>query len=360
MTGSYWYPAIPGGTLTTDDITFLTQVLNGGGGLLMASPSVPTQLETLDPTFMANYLHATRTGSEAKRWFHGQLGNPIGGDLHYTTKNGVIWDEITPTLEPTAGGAAAFTITQFGSGDYGTCGVTYEGSYRTVFLSFAIEFLADNLSGNGYAPKDSLINRCLGFFYGDISCGADGDGDGTNDCLDNCLTTSNPTQDNSDGDARGDACDNCINVDNANQINSDADSYGDACDNCPAITNEAQADEDTDGAGDVCDNCLGLANAGQADADGDDIGDVCCCLVRVGDANSQGGDEPTIGDVSVLIDAKFIAGICDGNMGCLQEADVNQSGGVNPVCDDVTIGDISILIDYLFITGSSLGLPDCL
>jgi hypothetical protein len=89
-------------------------------------------------------------------------------------------------------------------------------------------------------------------------------------------------------------------------------------------------------------------------------GVIPCCVGRVGDVNNAGGDEPTIGDVSVMIDAKFIAGTCDGVIECLTEADVNQSGGTAPTCDDITIGDISILIDYLFITGSSIGLPDCL
>ncbi len=92
----------------------------------------------------------------------------------------------------------------------------------------------------------------------------------------------------------------------------------------------------------------------------DDIGVLGCCSERVGDANGLAGDEPTVGDVSVLIDAKFITGACNGTITCLTESDINQSGGSNPTCDDVTIGDISILIDYLFITGSSLGLPDCL
>jgi len=85
-----------------------------------------------------------------------------------------------------------------------------------------------------------------------------------------------------------------------------------------------------------------------------------CCEGRVGDANGSGEDEPTISDVSVLIDAKFISGSCEGVLGCLTEADINQSGGLAPDCGDITISDISVLIDYLFITGSSLGLPECL
>jgi len=85
-----------------------------------------------------------------------------------------------------------------------------------------------------------------------------------------------------------------------------------------------------------------------------------CCSCRVGDANGLGGDEPTLGDVSVMIDAKFILGYCDGIIACLGEADINQSGGADPTCGDITVADISILLDYLFITGPSLGLPDCL
>lgn len=88
---------------------------------------------------------------------------------------------------------------------------------------------------------------------------------------------------------------------------------------------------------------------------------LTCCTGRVGDANDQSGDEPTISDISVLIDAKFISGTCDGKITCLAEADVNQSGGTDPACGDITISDISILIDYLFITGPETAtLLECL
>jgi len=50
---------------------------------------------------------------------------------------------------------------------------------------------------------------------------------------------------------------------------------------------------------------------------------------------------------------------CDA-IPCIGEADINQSGGASPTCDDLSIGDIAILIDYLFITGPSIGLPECL
>jgi len=124
----------------------------------------------------------------------------------------------------------------------------------------------------------------------------------------------------------------------------ESDVIGDCNDGDPTI-NPGEIDIPNDGIDQDCDG---------SDATGS------CCSLRVGDANSNGDDEPTIGDISVLIDAKFIAGDCTGIITCFPEADINQSGGLNPDCDDISIGDISVLIDYLFITGPALGLPNCL
>jgi len=74
-----------------------------------------------------------------------------------------------------------------------------------------------------------------------------------------------------------------------------------------------------------------------------------CCVDRTGDVNNSGNDEPTIGDISALINVLFIAGTCEGYIACYPEADVNQSGGYGPTCEDLTIGDISYLIEYLFL-----------
>jgi hypothetical protein len=96
--------------------------------------------------------------------------------------------------------------------------------------------------------------------------------------------------------------------------------------------------------------------------------DACACANRVGDVNGAGGDEPTIGDVAVMIDAKFISTsvACYTRnaeyslIACLAEADINQSGGKTPSCEDISIGDIAILIDYLFISQDPNLLVDCL
>jgi subtilisin family serine protease len=81
---------------------------------------------------------------------------------------------------------------------------------------------------------------------------------------------------------------------------------------------------------------------------------IGCCLGKVGDVNQSGGDEPTISDVSALIDHLFIT---RSSLGCIEEADVNQSGGVKPLNADLTIGDIARLIDHLFV--NRMPLLDC-
>jgi C1A family cysteine protease/PKD repeat protein len=78
---------------------------------------------------------------------------------------------------------------------------------------------------------------------------------------------------------------------------------------------------------------------------------IGCCEGRVGDVDRIGGDEPTLGDVMIMVDHLFVTG---NLLGCVEEADINQSGGATPTYSDLTLGDIMVLVDYLFISGTPL------
>ena len=173
MTGAYYPPLYLGGTLTAADVTFMKELLNNGGNLLLASYTAPAGLNVLDSAFMADYLHANLTGSTniGSRIYAGDSSHVVSGGLWYQPRNEAAWNKVTPTLAPANGGQAVFTITSSGSGNYGTSGVVYDGVYRTAFFSFAVELLADNYAG--IAPKDSLIMRTMRFFARGSATGVD-------------------------------------------------------------------------------------------------------------------------------------------------------------------------------------------
>ena len=139
-------------------------------------------------------------------------------------------------------------------------------------------------------------------------------------------------------------------------IDADDDGYGDPEDFGhfevgPSCEEFASANQDD------CDETSNLIYPGAPETDDDQIDQDCdgydatCCVGIVGDVNGDGTTEPTIGDISKLIDHLFGSQL---PLGCLTEADANQSGGRYPTETDITIGDISTLIDHLFINEQPL------
>ena len=92
------------------------------------------------------------------------------------------------------------------------------------------------LQALAYARETSLPNSSA-IITDSSETTIDFDSDGTNDIIDNCLTTPNPNQNDADGDGVGDACDSCPSTGNQDQADTDSDRIGDACDNCPSDNN---------------------------------------------------------------------------------------------------------------------------
>jgi hypothetical protein len=171
--------------------------------------------------------------------------------------------------------------------------------------------------------------------------GADTDGDGVANGLDNCPEDDNPTQSNVDGDPTGDACDDDIDGDGVPN-DGDGDGLvgvtpcsgaGGSCDdNCLDVANPMQTDTNGDGIGDACqqedadddgtddwrDNCVGASNPSQADLDGDGRGDACDDDVDgdgVDDASDNCRRVPNADQANANPDVDEELGIADGERG---------------------------------------------
>jgi hypothetical protein len=212
--------------------------------------------------------------------------------------------------------------------------------------------------GNGYMtnpsdPGDFAVGDEVGGMlrFLSFSGGADADGDGVLDAVDNCPANANPGQEDADGDGIGDVCDAMPN-------DFDNDGSDDGADNCPLTSNPGQEDADGDGIGDVCDNCPANANPGQEDADGDGIGDVCDPLTDsdgdgIGDAvdncpadanpGQEDADGDGIGDVCDPLTDTDGDGIGDAVDNCPADANPGQEDadgdGIGDVCDPLTDSD---------------------
>jgi hypothetical protein len=125
----------------------------------------------------------------------------------------------------------------------------------------------------------------------------DGDEDGINDDVDNCLELANADQADADGDKIGDACDNCPQQPNEEQGDSDADQIGDVCDPCPDSPNASAADGDGDGFGEECDNCPNEFNPEQDDADADGVGGACDNCPEAANPDQADDDQDGFGNV---------------------------------------------------------------
>ena len=159
----------------------------------------------------------------------------------------------------------------------------------------------DNCSDNCPGVANAAQTDTDGDGAGNV-CDEDDDNDSVLDMDDNCATVANPDQENADGDSRGDACDNCPTVASSAPFSfrdPDGDGLGNACDICNNAFNPGQEDGDLDTVGDACDNCPADANDDQANQDFDAAGDVCDCAPADGTAFAVPGE---IGDLELLSD----------------------------------------------------------
>jgi M6 family metalloprotease-like protein len=166
--------APPTGEFSAGDVTTLKSFLDGGGRFATTSSAAVPQLQILDSTFLQTYLHAQAGDSviSAAQYFFGTNGNPVSDSSKY--KFGGATPDAAYTLQnitPVNGGSPAFFSSYRISGNpnLGNCGVTYSGAYKTVLLSFPLEYLSAIDTLSGFRIPDTLFARIMSFFGGNAT-----------------------------------------------------------------------------------------------------------------------------------------------------------------------------------------------
>lgn len=158
-TGRYYPGSYETGIVDATDRGVLSEYLDNGGNLMLTSFSAASFFDVEDSTFMADYLHAYYVGDGNGWRMQGVADSPVGNGYKYITAAGS-FVEIPNLIQPINGGLSEFYL--YGS-PTSYCGVRYDGTYRTLFLTMDVEFFRDDATG--YMPKDTLITRVLDFFH---------------------------------------------------------------------------------------------------------------------------------------------------------------------------------------------------
>ncbi|RKX29414.1 MAG: hypothetical protein DRP47_01850 [Candidatus Zixiibacteriota bacterium] len=160
----FWYTGdTDKDVLTSDDISAMKEFLDNGKSLLLSTLHGIGDIDSLDPTFLTDYLHAEMIGEKFWMKFDGVNNNAFGDGIKFRYNSiGIIFDP-QPILNAVNGGEEAIK-SELLTGE--VHGVTFSGSYQTILLSFPIEYISSQFEDNGYYPVDSLISKALQYFGG--------------------------------------------------------------------------------------------------------------------------------------------------------------------------------------------------
>jgi M6 family metalloprotease-like protein len=150
------------GVISSADIAVMKQYFDAGKNLMLSTAGGVKDINDLDPSFLADYFHATYNGSLLFPIIDGVAGNSIGDGLRFIP---LAAGFKAPTkLLPVNGGEAALYLQSITN----ACGVCYAGSYRSVLLGFGAEFIDDNkyYLGEKLNTKADLLGRIVSYFGG--------------------------------------------------------------------------------------------------------------------------------------------------------------------------------------------------
>ncbi|HEX2896748.1 MAG TPA: M6 family metalloprotease domain-containing protein [candidate division Zixibacteria bacterium] len=146
--------------LNASDVASMKHYLDNGGSLFLSTTSGIQTMKNVDSVFMRDYFKARYDGTSTQLNIRGVAGSVLGDDTQYKAPLIAPFDNSRQTMSVVSGGETFLSYT-FGS-PTPAAGISYDGAYRTVLISFPMESIQDNVGGTWW-PKDTLIDRV--FFW---------------------------------------------------------------------------------------------------------------------------------------------------------------------------------------------------
>lgn len=151
-----------GSVLNSLDIASMKAFLDGGGSLFLSTTSGIQTMKNVDSVFMRDYFKARYDGTSTQLNIRGVDGSVLGDNTQYKAPLIAPFDNARQTMSVVSGGETFLSYT-FGS-PTPAAGISYDGAYKTVLISFPMEAIQDNVGGTWW-PKDTLIDRIMFWLF---------------------------------------------------------------------------------------------------------------------------------------------------------------------------------------------------
>ncbi len=147
--------------MSAADISAMQTFLDNGGNLFLNGQGVVNELNTDDPAFLNDYLHASFHSDLLYPLMFGVDLSPIGDGIKI--RYGSTTNQTNPQIMNPLGSALANFVIPSGE----ATGISFDSTYRVVLFSFGFEAISGQFSG--YANQDTVFQRILDFFVDDSS-----------------------------------------------------------------------------------------------------------------------------------------------------------------------------------------------
>ncbi len=144
------------GAINAADIAVMKQIMDAGKNLMLSTVGGVDDIIGIDSTLMTDYFHIRKDATVMYPEYLGTPGSALGNNMKFLPGSSFFTPVVT--LIPIGAGAP-----EFSSGGQ-IVGVSYSGSYKSLFITFGADSVDNNIPG--YNTQSDYFDRVVDFFGG--------------------------------------------------------------------------------------------------------------------------------------------------------------------------------------------------